>query len=187
MSYRLGIVTQIDPARVMARVKFTDIDELVSYWLPVMQAKTLRDKCYWMPDINEHVACLLDENGEEGVILGAIYSEADSAPVNSEDKRHILFDDGTYIEYDRAAHKLTADVKGDVEATISGTLTADVAGNTTLTTPLCTVNGNVKVNGNITASLQIYDLNGSRNSLSALRDVYDSHVHGNSGPPTPQI
>lgn len=129
-SYRTGTITQIDTARALARVKFADIDALGSYWLPVLQGKTLKDKAYWLPDINEHVVCLLDENGEEGVILGAIYSEADAPPVNSQDKRHVTFEDGTSVEYDRATHKLTVDVKGDIIVNATGDCTVTVQGRT---------------------------------------------------------
>ena len=57
---RFGIVSQIDPINVQARVSFED-DESTSYWLPILQTKTLKDKFYAMPDIGEQVACLMDE------------------------------------------------------------------------------------------------------------------------------
>lgn len=117
---KFGIVTHIDESKALVRVQFTDIDAVISYWLPVLKAKTLKDKQYWMPDIGEHVVCLLDENGEEGVVLGAIYSDADSVPIVSRDKYHIKFSDGTIIEYDRTSHKLTADVKGDIDIKATG-------------------------------------------------------------------
>ena len=73
---RFGIVSQINPVSAQARVSFQD-DESTSYWLPVLQTKTFKDKFYAMPDIGEQVACLMDENSEDGVILGAIYSTED--------------------------------------------------------------------------------------------------------------
>ncbi len=117
---RFGIVTHIDESKALVRVQFTDMDGVLSYWLPVVKQKTLMDKQYWMPDIGEHVACLIDENGEEGVVLGAIYSDADAVPVSSKDKYHMKFNDGTVIEYDRAAHKLYADIKGDIDVKAIG-------------------------------------------------------------------
>lgn len=80
---RFGIVSQIDPINVQARVSFED-DESTSFWLPVLQTKTLKDKFYAMPDIGEQVACLMDENSEDGVILGAIYSTEDVSSTQSE-------------------------------------------------------------------------------------------------------
>lgn len=100
--YRRGIVTRTEPATCRVRVRFPDRDDVESWWLEVVQAKTLRDKAYWMPDVGEHVAVLMDENGEAGAVLGAIYSSADPPPVDSQDKDHVTFDDGGVMEYDRA-------------------------------------------------------------------------------------
>lgn len=41
-------------------------------------------------------------------------------PVSSKDKWHIKFEDGTWLEYDRAEHKLRANIKGDVEIEATG-------------------------------------------------------------------
>jgi phage baseplate assembly protein gpV len=83
---------------------FAEFDHLLSYWLPIVVPKTQNDKTYWIPDIGEQVVCLMDERDEAGVVLGAIYSQADTTPVQSADKWHLGFKDGTAIEYDRAAH-----------------------------------------------------------------------------------
>jgi phage baseplate assembly protein V len=102
--YRPGIVTQIDPEKCVARVRFPDRDDIESHWLAVVQHKTLRDKVYWMPDIDEHVACMMDARDEEGCILGAIYSEADTPPETNPDIRRDSYADGCEWMYDREAH-----------------------------------------------------------------------------------
>jgi len=125
MSLKFGIVSQIDPARGLARVRFGDSENLESYWLHVLGAATMKNKLYHLPDVGEGVACHMDEHCENGVILGALYSKQDIPPVSDQDKYHILFEDGTYIEYDRAAHKLTANVKGSVELHADKDVTID--------------------------------------------------------------
>ena len=55
---KFGIVTNINPALAQARVQFAE-DDILSYWLPILQQKTLKDKFYAIPDIGEHVACHL--------------------------------------------------------------------------------------------------------------------------------
>jgi phage baseplate assembly protein gpV len=105
-AFRLGIVKDQDPSLGRLRVTFNEFDQMLSYWLPVVVPKTQNDKAYWLPDIGEQVVCLMDERDEAGVVLGAIYSQADSTPVQSADKFHLGFKDGTAIEYDRAAHVL---------------------------------------------------------------------------------
>ena len=73
---KFGTVTNINPLTAKARVEFAD-DNMTSYWLPILQKKTLKDKYYSVVDVGEQVACLMDENCEEGVILGAIYTSLD--------------------------------------------------------------------------------------------------------------
>ena len=105
-AFRLGIVKDQDLSLGRLRVTFNEFDQMLSYWLPVVVPKTQNDKAYWLPDIGEQVVCLMDERDEAGVVLGAIYSQADTTPVQSADKFHLGFKDGTAMEYDRAAHVL---------------------------------------------------------------------------------
>jgi phage baseplate assembly protein gpV len=105
-AFRVGIVQQQDAAHAKVRVVFPDYDEVVSWWLPVIFAKTQNDKAYWIPDVGEQVVCLMDLRDEAGAVLGAIYSNADLPPVNSADKFHLAFKDGTSVDYDRSAHVL---------------------------------------------------------------------------------
>ena len=127
---RIGIVTQVYDDRATVRVQFPDDDEEVSWEFPVLQRKTLKDKDYWLPDIGEHVVVVMLPYGQEqGFVIGAIYSDAEKPPESTRDKRVVVFEDGTRIEYDRKNHKLYADVKGDVEVKVSGELTAEVKGN----------------------------------------------------------
>jgi phage baseplate assembly protein gpV len=105
-AFRVGIVQQQDAAHAKVRVVFPDYDEVVSWWLPIVFAKTQDDKAYWIPDVGEQVVCLMDLRDEAGAVLGAIYSNADMPPVNSADKFHLAFKDGASVDYDRAAHVL---------------------------------------------------------------------------------
>ena len=105
-TFRVGIVQQQDPAHAKVRVVFPDYDEMISWWLPVVFAKTQDDKVYWIPDIGEQVVCLMDLRDEAGAVLGAIYSSADTPPVTSADKFYLAFKDGAHFDYDRVAHLL---------------------------------------------------------------------------------
>jgi phage baseplate assembly protein V len=112
MPLKFGVVTQIDAANCRVRVQYKDNEGIESYWLAVLQRKTTGDRDYHLPEVGEHVACQVDEHNEEGVVLGAIYSSADPAPVQDADKRHLAFKDGSVFEYDRNKHRLTADMPG---------------------------------------------------------------------------
>jgi len=189
---RIGIVTQVYDDRAAVRVQFPDDDEEVSWEFPVLQRKTFRDKDYWLPDIGEHVVVVMLPYGQEqGFVIGALYSDAEKPPESTRDKKVIVFEDGTRIEYDRKNHRLYADVKGDVEVKVSGKLTAEVQGRVlvksskevTIQAPRInlqnnsptigymegdfrivgslTVEGNVEVDGNIHATGSIIDEGGN--------------------------
>ncbi len=160
---RFGIVSQIDPINVQARVSFED-DESTSFWLPVLQTKTLKDKFYAMPDIGEQVACLMDENSEDGVILGAIYSSEDVSATQSEKQLSVNLEDGSYINADKENQTLTVAFSkmkliGNIEHEGTFTNTAGIKSNA--------------------------DITDKTSSMQAMRDVYNSHTHtGNQGKAT---
>ncbi|CCY24436.1 phage baseplate assembly protein V [Brachyspira sp. CAG:484] len=160
---RFGIVSQIDPINVQARVSFED-DESTSFWLPVLQTKTLKDKFYAMPDIGEQVACLMDENSEDGVILGAIYSTEDVSTTQSEKQLSVNLEDGSYINADKENHTLIVAFSkmkliGNIEHEGTFTNTAGIKSNA--------------------------DITDKTSSMQAMRDVYNSHTHtGNQGKAT---
>ncbi|MGE4402856.1 MAG: phage baseplate assembly protein V [Desulfobulbus sp.] len=151
---KTGVVSAVDAATGKCRVQFADQDNVESYWLPVLQRKTGQDKCYHMPDVGEHVACLMDDHDEFGVIAGAFYSDADQPPASSGDKFHMAFSDGTSLEYDRASHTLTANIQG--QAVITATGGVEIHGD-------LTVNGSITTTGDVNASGRVIDGGGNTN------------------------
>jgi phage baseplate assembly protein V len=122
---RFGSVTQVDARAGTARVLLDDADNLVSMPLRVLQNRTLKDKHQLLPDLNEQVACLFSGQGfEQGLILGAVYSSKDAAPDRPAQDWYYKFEDGTWLEYDRKAHLLTASVRGDVALDADKNVTA---------------------------------------------------------------
>lgn len=126
---RLGFVFDRDPSRARVRVEFPDLldrknQPVVSWWLPVVTHKTKADQVYWMPDRNEHVVVALFGHGvEDGVVLGAIYSQPTPPPIADLDVAYVGFQDGTSMEYDRAKSEGRAVLVGDVQAQVLGDLT----------------------------------------------------------------
>lgn len=108
---KVGEVTSLDCEHCRVRATFDDEDGKTSYWLPVLQRKTLEDKDYSMPDLGEDVLCVFFNEGEEdGFVLGSFYADEVTPPENSEDKRCVKFKDGTLISYDRASHELITQI-----------------------------------------------------------------------------
>lgn len=160
---RFGIVSQINPLLAQARVNFGD-DDSTSFWLPVLQTKTLKDKFYSMPDIGELVVCLMDENSEDGVILGAIYSTADVPISQSEKELSINLENGSSINANKDTKTFTV-----------------IFENIRLV-------GNIQHEGTFTNTEGITsqsDITDKTSSMQAMRDIYNPHTHtGNQGSPT---
>lgn len=185
---RFGFVTALDEVGCRARVRFPDLDGLESYWLHVLRAKTHKDKHYCLPDVGEHVACLLDGVGEEGVVLGAVFGDRDPAQGGGPDVLSIVFGNGDVLRHDRADGSWFLQCAGTVTVEAGGAVMVK-APSVTLDTPetLCTgnltiakalsiqgagggtsttISGNVPVNGSIDASGSIIDAGGNTNHHS---------------------
>lgn len=160
---RFGIVSQINPLLAQARVNFGD-DDSTSFWLAVLQTKTLKDKFYSMPDIGEQVVCLMDENSEDGVILGAIYSSEDVPIVTSEKQISLNLENNSLINIDKETNTLTVTFEN-----------INFNGNINHTGILINTDG-------ITSQADITD---KTSSMQAMRNIYNPHTHiGNQGRPT---
>lgn len=172
---KYGTISEVKPG--YARVNFDD-DEIVSDWLPVVVRKSLTDKESWQLEINEHVACVMDvhiddegvlhESCDVGVIIGAIASDEDVPdPGEAAGKFRKLFTDGTLIEYDKDAGKLTVDVKGEISAKATGDISVDTdatlkgkaatidceaTGTAKIKAPTITMDGNLIISGSVTAA-----------------------------------
>jgi phage baseplate assembly protein V len=147
--FRVGLVTEVQVSPFpAARVKFPDRDDLVSYWLPIALPGTQDDKSFWVPDLGEMVTVLMDENDENGAILGSLGSLADTAPGwATTNRRGIQFSDGTTLYYDRSSHTLY------IELVSGGTLNCSTS-----------LGNSIVLNSD--GSVQITDQSGSQVSLN---------------------
>ncbi|EII0823320.1 phage baseplate assembly protein V [Salmonella enterica] len=145
---QVGTVSAVDADKVQARVRLPECDNLRTNWLNVLQRNTQDNKDYWLPDVGEQVEVLLDANGEDGVILGAVYSDVDKPPFSDKNVRGMKYADGAEFSYNRATHTLT--VKGGIErVVIKVAVGITLKGKTIdLTADTTTVNGNLEINGN---------------------------------------
>ncbi|MGG2140515.1 phage baseplate assembly protein V [Symbiopectobacterium sp. RP] len=104
IKFTTGTVSAVDEKTVRVRVRLPELDNLRTAWLEVLQRNTQNNKDYWLPDIGEQVKLLLDPYGDDGLVLGAVYSQVDQPAIASRDKRRVDFADGTFVEYDRKTH-----------------------------------------------------------------------------------
>lgn len=118
---KFAIITEVDAAKGLARVKFDGDDNMVSFWLPMSMAKTAPDKFIIPFDVNEHVWCLMDENMENGVIGGAIYDSKNASTGGAAGVIRFGFVQGLFVEYSRNDKTLRIGGTGDINIDINGT------------------------------------------------------------------
>jgi phage baseplate assembly protein V len=181
---RFGIISETDPSKGLARVAFQE-DELTSDWLPYIVSKAAKDSYFYCPDVGEHVACLMDENAENGVILGAIYDTKAAPKEAGPEVSSVVFEDGSKVVFDRSNGSLTIDAKGEV--------VIKAAPKVTLEANEVEVKGNLKITGAVDSMGGIK----SSGSIEAVGDVVAgptgarvrllTHLHPTAapGPPSP--
>lgn len=135
-SLRFGTVTDVNPTTGTARVQLPDGNGMVSHPLRTLQKRSLKDQHQTLPDVGEPVAVLFSGQGfEQGVVLGAAYSQKTPAPGQTATHDYTRYEDGTELWYDRAAHKLIAKVQGDVELETKGSVSVKAQGSISLESP----------------------------------------------------
>lgn len=182
-TFAMGIVTAVNADRGWARVKLPAYDNLESMELPVVQKRTHKDKALDLPDVGEQVVVLLDRRGEDGAILGAVWSDADPVPQgDGPDVDVRRYEDGTVLRYDRKAHKLTGEVKGEVEIVAEKAVRVESQEALTLSAPAITVEANalsvVGYGGGGAAQAQLRgDFNVAEGDIKAEGVSLRHHVH----------
>ncbi|HXS18034.1 MAG TPA: hypothetical protein VN764_12640, partial [Polyangiaceae bacterium] len=79
----------------------------LSPWLDVLVSSTAGDKEARLPKLGNQVGCLLDERGESGCVLCAVYSSVDAPPDGMTVQQRILqLEDGAKFAYDQQDHTL---------------------------------------------------------------------------------
>lgn len=89
--YKRGTVIERKPGFV--KVQFDDEDGDVSNWISVGQGGGGTNKIFAMPDIGTQVSCVMDWDGEDGTVIGAIYE----APTGNLDDIHMSFASGVTL------------------------------------------------------------------------------------------
>lgn len=130
-NFRRGTVVSKQGSQV--RVQFEDSDGMISPWLDVAQKRTKGRKGYDCFTEGELVRVLMDDNGETGEALHAIYSEANTAPIEGSDRFYEEMPDGSVLTWE------------------GGTFSYINAAGTkfSVTGPDVEITGNVKISGNL--------------------------------------
>lgn len=153
---RLGSVKEVqaDPPRVKVA-----IGKMVTDWRRWMEEAAGEDTTWDPPSEGEQVLALSPFGDfEQAVILRGLNQTAHPAPETDLDKALRKFGDGSLMEYDRASHTLTLEIKGPVHVTAEGDVTVTTKGNADVT-----ADGDVNVTSKGKATVKAdggIDLNG---------------------------
>ena len=190
---KIGIIEECQPEKGLYRVRL-DEDDIKTKFIPVCVPNSKTTKFEAPLEVGEHVACLMDERAEDGVIVGAIYSEADKPETGAgENVWRTTFADGSYVMFDKNSGELTVNTKGKV--------IVESASDVEITCTKMKVTGDVEVTGSITGSNGM-DITGAISAtgniestggdVKALTVSLLTHVHGgvtsgmsSTAPPTP--
>lgn len=123
---KYGTVTEIKADTAQVKVTFKESNNIVSYYMPVLQAFAGKNNAYVLPSIDDVVVCLISPRGDAGVVLGSIYTGINKPLIADENKYNITFDDETQIEYDKKENILKADIKGSAEIVIDKSITITI-------------------------------------------------------------
>ncbi|WP_056036622.1 phage baseplate assembly protein V [Loktanella sp. 3ANDIMAR09] len=137
MRLRTGIVQEGRAGQV--RVLFED-EGITSPWLDVLAAETKGAQAFNRPRPGNLVRVVMDDLAETGVVLGAIYSQADPPPADADTTWTMVFGDGTAISYDETTGTLTLSNAAGADLRIVG--------------QTLTFKGNVAIDGDLTVSGQ---------------------------------
>jgi phage baseplate assembly protein V len=152
-----ALVSAVDYQACRIRVRLDELDGLETYWIEVPQRHTQGTHSRpLMPELDEQVAVLLDDEGVNGVYLGGIYSSAEPPPMVDADSHYVRFSDGTAVTYNRQTHRLAVDCVGAISITTGGSATIEAGGPASITAPTITLKGPTTVDGNLTVSGNVY-------------------------------
>lgn len=170
---QIGRIKAVDAAQGLVTV---DLDGPVTGWIPWIQRRSGDDKEWHVPSEGEQVAIAAPSGELVGAfVIGSLSSDANPNAGDSANKPRTVYSDGTVVEYDKASHTMTIDTSASsgtviikcnsatIEAGESVTIdTPDttMTGNLTIAKSLtmgsgggtATINGNVNVEGKVTAS-----------------------------------
>lgn len=173
-----GHVSAIDPATHKVKVSLPALENTDTDWLPVITMGAYGNQFYALPDVGSLVVCLLNATGDGGVVLGAMYNEADATPSSDGEMWLKRFKNGTVISHNRNTGQVLVQTDGDVIVKSAKSVTLD--------TPNTIITGNVQILGNtIVAGTMTAAVNVVGGGVSLKSHTHGGVAGGNSRTGTP--
>jgi phage baseplate assembly protein V len=141
---RIGRVAEVDTAN--ARVKL-QIGGLTTDWLPWGVGRAGTTRTWSAPTVGEQ-RVILSPYGDmtQAVVGAAIYQDDHAAPASSGDQEHVVFPDGSSVDFNSATNTLTVNVAGAGNVIVNCKhATVNATEDATTNTKTATVNASTKV------------------------------------------
>ncbi|MBQ9688009.1 hypothetical protein IJV79_00070 [bacterium] len=135
-----------------AKLKLYELDEFETDWFFIPQLCTVNDKSFNTLEIGTEVAAIT--NGRDGCIIGALYNEVDTCPVDNANIKSISFSDGSSVSFNKEESTFDMNIKSKAN----------------ITAPEVVVTGDLKVSGNITSSKNISGQNVS-DAVGTMQEI----------------
>jgi phage baseplate assembly protein V len=147
---RIGTIAAIDLAASPPVVR-VDLGDVVTDWLPWLTTRAGGVRHWSPPDLNEQVM-LLAPSGElaQAVVLPGVFCDAFPANGTAQLLDRTTYPDGSVVEYDAAAHKLTVSVGTGSVVVNCATATVNASTSVKLDTPETICTGNLTVQKKLT-------------------------------------
>lgn len=147
---RVGTIDAVDHSANPARVR-VNLGELVTDWLPYFEQRAGNTTTWDPPTVGEQAA-VLAPGGHLGAALVLIGLNSTSRPAPSNKPNHTTtrYPDGAVVQYDHAAHALTASLPGGGSATLTAPASVRIiSGHTTIDSPQTEITGHLRVAQNV--------------------------------------
>lgn len=156
---RPGTIHAVNHGSTLVRVASGD---LITNWLPWFERRAGNVRTWCPPSVGEQ--CLVLSPGGDlasGMVLVGLNSEAHPAPSDSPSMHRTEYPDGAVIDYDHAAHSLTATLPE------GGTVTVIAPGGITLDAPNTHITGECLIEGLLTYTAGMHGI-GSGGGVAAV-------------------
>lgn len=182
----LGVVSELDETGARVRV---DADGLRTDWIPWGERRAGPGARTWAPPgVGEQViiACPYGDPSQ-AVVLASVYQDAYSAPADQSTLHRTAYPDGTVIEYDSSARRLTVNA-GAGEVHIHCSTARVVASQVVeLDTPSVRITGDLQVDGSgsVQGSMSVQGDVSSQGEVWAENIGLKAHHHTAQGATAP--
>src|ERR1700728_1274422 len=126
---KVGVVSKVkadSSGRPLAKIAYPDRQGVTTAWFPVMQRNTVGTVDFSCVRVGEMAVVLhLGTGMEQGIVLGSIYTDKVTTSVTdvTTNKRTVVFDDGTIIQFNPSTSTTTINSNGPVNVTTTGNVT----------------------------------------------------------------